>query len=78
MITYFYYHREEHYEELNGIQHIVSLYTMPLSLLISLFAAEALGTILGYFAFRGRYVKLGLLGMGLCTLCLVLLYGYSF
>lgn len=78
VITYFYYQTEESYEDLNGVQHIVTLYTMPFALRILLFTAEALGVILGYFAFRGRYVKLGLLGMGLCTLCLILLYGYTF
>lgn len=78
LITYFYYQTEESYEEIGDLQHIVTLYTMPYPMRIFLFTLEALGVILGYFAFRSRHVKLGLLGIGLCALCLILLYGYTF
>ncbi|MBD1397481.1 hypothetical protein H9Q13_09910 [Pontibacter sp. JH31] len=78
LITYFYYQTEVHYEEIGGVQHIATLYTMSLPLRIFLFTTEALGVILGYLAYRGKYAKTGLLGMGLCALCLILLYGYTF
>lgn len=78
IITYFYYHTESAHLALGELQHTVSPYTMPLPMRLLLFALEASGVILGYFAYRDRYVKLGLLGIGLCTLCLILLYGYTF
>lgn len=78
VITYFYYQTEESYEEIGRVQHILTLYTMPYPMRVFLFTLEALGVILGYFAFRSRHVKLGLLGIVLCTLCLILLYGYTF
>jgi putative Mn2+ efflux pump MntP len=78
VITYFFYQAEESHEEVGEMQHIVTHYTMPLAIRVSLFSLEAMGIILGYFAFRNGHVKLGLLGLGLCALCLIMLYGYTF
>ena len=78
VITYFYYQTEEYHEDLGELQHIVTLYTMSFPMRIALFTLEALGIVLGYLAFRSRYAKLGLLGIGLCALGLILLYGYTF
>lgn len=78
VITYFYSQLEESYVNLSDVQHTVSSYPMSQPMLISLFTLEALGILLGYLAFRHRHIKLGLLGIGLCALCLILLYGYGF
>jgi hypothetical protein len=78
VITYFYYQTEEYQEDLGELQHTVTLYTMDFYMRVALFTLEALGIVLGYLAFRGRHAKLGLLGLGLCALCLILLYGYTF
>ena len=78
VITFFYLQAEESQEELGQIQHLPFVYTMSLPLRVILFTLEALGVVLGYLAYRGRFVKLGLLGIGLCTFCLILLYGYTF
>ncbi|EJF09040.1 hypothetical protein [Pontibacter sp. BAB1700] len=77
LIVITYYQAEESLV-LGDVQHTVASYPMSLSVVMSLFAVEALGIVLGYFAFRRRYVKLGLSGIGLCALCLILLYGYAF
>lgn len=77
VITYFYTQTERSYAE-QGDQHMISLYAMSLPMRMFLFTIEALGIILGYFAYKSSRVKLGLLGIGLCTLCLVMLYGYTF
>jgi hypothetical protein len=78
VITYFYIQTEEHYEDLGELQHIVTPYTMSFPMRTALFTLEALGIVFGYSAFRRRHAKLGLLGMGLCALGLILLYGYTF
>ncbi|MBF8963201.1 hypothetical protein I0P70_08095 [Pontibacter sp. FD36] len=78
LITYFYYQAEESQVDLGDVQHTVVSYPLSFPMAMSLFAVEAMGVILGYFAFRSRYVKLGLSGIGLCALCLILLYGYAF
>lgn len=78
VITYFYTQTERSYAEQGDIQHTISLYAMSLPMRMFLFTIEALGIILGYFAYKGSRAKLGLLGIGLCTLCLVMLYGYTF
>lgn len=77
VITYFYSQLEESFVDLGDVQHAVSSYPMSQPMLISLFTLEALGILLGYFAYRRRHVKLGLSGIGLCALCLILLYGYG-
>ncbi|PVY40529.1 hypothetical protein [Pontibacter virosus] len=77
-ITYFYYQAEESQLEVGDAQYTVTGYTLSLPAVMSLFAVGALGIVLGFFAYRRGYVKLGLLGIGLCALCLILLYGYAF
>ena len=78
VITYYYLQAEESLEVLGEVQQETLVYTMSLPLRVMLFTLEAIGVLLGYIAYRGRHVKLGLLGIGLCTLCLILLYGYTF
>ncbi|GGG10000.1 hypothetical protein [Pontibacter amylolyticus] len=78
VITYFYLQAEEIQVDTGEALHMASVYTMSLPLRVALFTVEALGVLLGYLAYRGRHMKPGLLGIGLCTLCLILLYGYSF
>ena len=78
VITYYYLQAEESLEVLGEVQQETLVYTMSLPLRVMLFTLEALGVLLGYLAYRGRHIKLGLLGIGLCTLCLILLYGYTF
>lgn len=78
VITYFYLQAEESQVDTGEMLHMTSVYTMSLPLRVVLFTVEALGVLLGYLAYRSRHIKLGLLGIGLCTLCLILLYGYSF
>ncbi len=76
IITYAYYQTEKSYVALGEAQHLVSHYAMGSLTRMLLFIAAAIGIVLGYLAYRNGKVKLGLLGIGLCTLCLVLLYGY--
>lgn len=78
VITYFYLQAEETLEVLGEVQHETSVYTMSPSLRVILFTLEALGVLLGYLAYRGQNVKLGLLGIGLCALCLIMVYGYTY
>lgn len=78
VITYFYLLAEETLEVLSEVQQETFSYPMSLPLRIFLFTLETLGVLLGYLAYRNRSLKLGLSGIGLCALCLILLYGYSF
>lgn len=78
VITYFYLQAGESPVVLGEMQQESFVYTMGLPLRVFLFTLETLGVLLGYLAYRNRSLKLGLLGIGLCALCLILLYGYSF
>jgi hypothetical protein len=76
VITYSFYQTEKSYVDPGETQHLVALYAMSWPARLFLFIVEAAGVLLGYFAYRSGRTKLGLLGMGLCALCLIVLYGY--
>ena len=74
LITYFTYQANILYEELGELQNSVTIYPMGSTTRAILFFAETVGAILGFLAYKRKKIKAGLLGMGLCALCLIFLF----
>jgi hypothetical protein len=74
LITYFNYQANALYEELGELQEAVTIYPMGSTTRGILFFSETVGAIFGFLAYKRKKIKAGLLGMGLCALCLIFLY----
>lgn len=72
--TYFYY-QTAHLAQLQDVA-TGSALNYPASLI--LFILEAAGAVAGFLSYKKWRVKVGLLGMGLCTLSLILILYYLF
>ncbi len=74
IVTYFYY-QTAHFGQLQDVATAPALnYTTRLIL----FILEAAGAVAGFLSYKKWRTKVGLLGMGLCTLSLILLLYYPF
>lgn len=71
VITYFYYQMNLSYQEL---EEATTLYPISTSAMAVFFISEVVGVALGIMSFRTDNKKIGLFGMGICTLNLILLF----
>lgn len=77
-VTYFYYQTMQEYDGVMELQTIATRYMMSYTTRLALFILEVVGAVLGFLSYRKWKVKVGLLGMGVCTLSLILILYYPF
>lgn len=70
VITYFYTQSLQEYQEIDE----GTSYVMSSSVRIALLIVESAGAILGFLSYKKWRVRTGLLGLGLCTLNLILVF----
>ncbi|MHC2991786.1 hypothetical protein OB13_09385 [Pontibacter sp. HJ8] len=74
VITYFNFQANLSYQAAEESENMINLYSMSQSTRATLFVFETVGVVLGVLSFQRYKSKVGLLGMGISTLCLILLY----
>lgn len=73
LITYFKDLANLRYQELDELGG-VTFPVMSTTTTVTLFIGEVVGAVLGFMSYRRGKNKIGLLGMGICTLNLIFLY----
>jgi hypothetical protein len=74
-ISYFTYQANQELQETGRQIDAATPYFVSAWVMMLLFVLEAAGLVAGFMSYKKNFKKLGLFGMGLCTLNIIVLYG---